>query len=128
MREQNKNFTMSPFELEWGNQTNLGRTVKISLWVPDYVTQSDLNIAMLDCLGSENYPLFLEESAEGLCAQTLHTGPYHEVKQTVDRIKHYVEDQGYNACIDQYKEIHTSHVSIGWPEKTNMIIRIPIVS
>lgn len=81
VREQNKNFTMSPFELEWGNQTKHGRTVKISLWVPDYVTQSDLNIAMLDRLrlGSGDYPLSLEESAEGLCAQTLHTGPYHEV-------------------------------------------------
>lgn len=126
VREQNKNFIMGPFELEWGKQSEYGRKVKISLWVPDYVTQSELMMAMSDRLGNDKYPLLLEESAEGMCAQTLHTGPYNEVNQTIEQIKLNVEDQGYTACIDKYKEIHNSHVSIGWPEKTNMIIRIPI--
>lgn len=127
VKEQNRNFIMSPFELEWGNQTEQGREVKVSLWVPDYVTQSELKVAMLDRLGSGEYPLYLEQSTEGLCAQLLHTGSYNEVNQTIERIKEYVDEQGYKANTNQYKEIHLSHVSIGWPEKTNMIIRIPIM-
>lgn len=126
VKEQNKNFTMSPFELQWGNHTEQGRAVKISLWVPDYVTQSELTIAMLDRLGSVDYPIKLEQSAEGLCAQTLHAGPYQKVNQTVEKVMKYIEEQGYEASSDQHKEIHLSHVSIGWPEKTNLIIRIPI--
>ncbi|WP_256757361.1 hypothetical protein [Cohnella sp. WQ 127256] len=127
VKEQNKNFVMSPFELEWGKQTEQGREMKVSLWVPDYVTQSELKIAMLDCLGSSEHPLYLEQSTEGLCGQLLHTGSYDEISQTIDRIKEYIEEQGYKANTNQYKEIHLSHVSIGWPEKTNMIIRIPIM-
>mgnify|MGYP002403774358 CR=1 FL=1 len=71
---------------------------------------------MVDRLGSDDYLLTLEESEAGMCAQTLHTGHYNEVGITVDIIKHYIEDQGYSGNYDQYKEIHMSHVSIGWPE------------
>ncbi|MBB6635293.1 hypothetical protein [Cohnella thailandensis] len=126
VREQYKNFIMSPFELEWGNQIDNGRQVKISMWVPQYVTHTELKAAMTDRLGSDNYPLSLEESKPGMCAQTLHTGHYNEVGRTIERIKHYIEDQGFRGDYHQYKEIHMSHVSIGWPEKTNLIIRVPI--
>lgn len=126
VREQNKNFIMSPFELEWGEQVENGRQVKISMWVPQYVTQTELKAAMVDRLGSDDYPLSLEESESGMCAQTIHTGHYNDVSSTVERIKEYIENQGYSGNCDKYKEIHMSHVSIGWPEKTNLIIRVPI--
>ena len=126
VKEQNRNFTMSPFELEWGGKTENGRRVKASLWVPDYVTDSELKTAMLDRLGRDDYPIFIEESNAGLCAQIWHTGQYDEVGSTLESIQRYIEERGYTGNFDSYKEIHMSHVNMGWPEKTSLIIRVSI--
>lgn len=126
VKEQNRNFIMSPFELEWGSTIENGRQVKVSQWVPDYVTESELKAAMLDRLGRDDYPIFIEESKAGMCVQVWHTGHYDEVGSTLESMRRYIEERGYAGNMDSYKEIHMSHASIGWPEKTSLIIRVPI--
>ncbi|WP_078551598.1 GyrI-like domain-containing protein [Bacillus alkalicellulosilyticus] len=125
-KELHKNFTMSPFELVWGEEINDGRVVHVGMWVPDYVTDDLLQRAMLTRLGDDSYPLQIEKIPAYQCVQVLHTGPYSLIHETVQHLGKFANEYGYQIIEEQAKEIHLSHVNIGFPEQTNLLLRIPV--
>ena len=100
--------------------------------LPDFVTRQDFDWAVetakkkkkLDCSSAE----FLTVE-EGLCVQSMHTGPFDDEPATVALMDAYLEQNGY--CIVLFEttsphEIYMSDARKVPPEKWKTVIRHPI--
>lgn len=68
----------------------------------------------------------LETMNEGLCAQTLHIGPYSEEPPTIVKLHTFIKESGYKLR-DKHREIYLNDMRRTAPEKLKTIIRQPIV-
>lgn len=68
----------------------------------------------------------LETFDEGLCAQTLHRGPYSSEAATVQRLHAWATERGYELR-GKHHEIYLSDPRRTAPEKLKTIIRQPIM-
>lgn len=62
---------------------------------------------------------------EGLCAQILHIGPFHEEGPTVAKVHTYIETHGYGLR-GKHHEIYLSDIRSAAPDKWRTVIRQPM--
>jgi len=97
---------------------------------PEAVTQELFNEATATLIkkkkGIQLPPdLRLETMHEGLCAQTLHTGPYSDEPPVIAHMHEWIKQQGYNLR-GKHREIYLSDMRRTAPEKLKTILRQPI--
>ena len=66
---------------------------------------------------------------EGCCVQCLHLGSYDDEPQTVEKMHHYIQENGYVLDITDQRYHHEIYLSDGRksdPTKMKTIIRHPI--
>ncbi len=66
-----------------------------------------------------------ESYAEGKAAQTLHVGPFSEEGPTVEKVHHFIEENGFQRR-GKHHEIYLSDIRRAAPEKWKTIIRQPV--
>lgn len=100
--------------------------------LPDFIKKNDFDWAAetaakkkkLDCSGAE----FLTVE-EGLCVQTMHTGPFDDEPETIALMDRYIADNGYEndfSDVRLHHEIYLSDARKAAPEKWKTVIRHPI--
>lgn len=62
---------------------------------------------------------------EGMCAQTIHVGPYDTVGTTVDAMYAWIAEHGYTPA-GRYHEIYMSDPNRTAPEKLRTLCRVPV--
>lgn len=79
---------------------------------------------------SEMLPkLRLEHFEEGLCVQTMHIGPYATEPATIERMRAFARENGYQDCIEKdrkHHEIYLSDPRKADPVKMKTVLRHPI--
>ena len=100
--------------------------------LPDFITKRDLDWAAetaakkkkLDCSKAE-----LLTIDEGLCVQIMHTGPFDNEPETVERMERYAAENGYESDFSDtrlHHEIYLSDARRIAPEKWKTVIRHPV--
>jgi len=67
----------------------------------------------------------LETFEEGMAAQVMHIGPYAAEKPTIDKLRAFIEDEGYRSR-GRHHEIYLGDPRRAAPDKLKTIIRQPI--
>ena len=100
--------------------------------LPDFVTKEDFQWAAEEASRKKKMDFSDAEFFrydEGLCVQCMHLGAYDDEPATVDRMRRFMEEQGYTLDItDQrmHHEIYLSDARKVAPEKLKTVIRHPI--
>ena len=100
--------------------------------LPDFVTRDDFEWAITEATWKKKQDFSKVEYLtydEGLCVQCMHIGPYDAEPATVEKMRQYMEEQGYVLDItDQryHHEIYLSDARRVAPEKLKTVIRNPI--
>ena len=101
--------------------------------LPDFVTKDDFDWAVAEAERREKMDFSKAEFLtydEGLCVQCLHIGSYDDEPSTVEKMRRYMEEQGYTLDISDQRlhhEIYLSDVRKVAPERLKTVIRHPIV-
>ncbi len=95
---------------------------------PDFIT-SQLVEEIIDAVKIKKNPVALplvrfEEFHEGLCAQTLHIGPFSEEGPTIERVHEFIDAKGERR--GKHHEIYLSDIRRADPAKWKTIIRQPM--
>ena len=102
---------------------------KLLIRVPDFVGDKQLDEARkaLRERGKEGDfdDVHLEEIDEGPCVQMLHVGPYEEEKRTIDAMKAFADEGGYEMHM-WHHEIYLSDPRRVPPERLKTILRQPV--
>jgi hypothetical protein len=72
----------------------------------------------------------LDHFEEGLCVQIMHIGPYATEPATVDRMKAFAQENGFNDNVGpngRHHEIYMSDPRKAAPEKMKTVLRHPVV-
>ncbi|SHG90063.1 GyrI-like domain-containing protein [Ferrimonas marina] len=111
-----------------GNRDNWRWTMMIMQ--PDLVDESLVEQAMAQVRAKKALPALplvrYAPYSEGLCAQTLHVGPFAEEGPTVARLHAYIEQQG-SQLRGKHHEIYLSDFRRTAPERLKTLIRQPMV-
>ena len=100
--------------------------------LPDFVTKADFDWAVQEATLKKKTDFSKVEfwtCDEGLCVQCMHAGPYDDEPATVERMRRFLEEQGYTLDINDQRlhdEIYLSDVRKTAPEKLKTVIRHPI--
>ena len=73
--------------------------------------------------------LHLAEFEEGLCVQTMHIGPYASEPATVERMRAFASENGYQDCVGlggKHHEIYLGDPRKADPAKLKTVLRHPI--
>ena len=70
--------------------------------------------------------LRLEPFQEGLCIQTMHTGPYDAEPATIEKMDAYAREQGYQMH-GKHHEIYLGNPMRGDPSKLKTLLRHPVM-
>ena len=96
---------------------------------PDFVTPKLFADSVKKAKAKKNPPGLelarLAPFAEGLCAQTVHVGPYSTESQTIALLDAFVKDHGYK-MVGKHHEIYMGDPRRAAPSKLRTIIRHPI--
>ncbi|MGE5602294.1 MAG: GyrI-like domain-containing protein [Nitrososphaerales archaeon] len=101
----------------------------LMILTPDVVTHDHFREA-IDQLNKKkpnplNANVRLERFREGLCVQALHVGPYATEPETLERMRHYAESQGY-ALRHGHHEIYMGDPRRAEPDKLKTVLRYPV--
>lgn len=95
---------------------------------PELIDKKLVNAAIQSLEKKKDLPALhkirFETYKEGLCAQTLHIGPFSEEGPTVARVHTVIEEQG--KLTGKHHEIYLSDIRKAAPEKWKTIIRQPM--
>jgi hypothetical protein len=95
---------------------------------PDFVPPDVIDQAIAELKLKKKLPgldrLRLESFTEGLCAQTLHIGPFSEEGPTIERVHNFIHEHG--ALSGKHHEIYLSDIRRADPAKWKTIIRQPM--
>jgi hypothetical protein len=95
---------------------------------PDFVPESTLHAAMAEVARKKNLPgvarLRIESFEEGLCAQTLHVGPFTEEGPVIERLHAHIE--ACAALRGRHHEIYLTDIRRAAPARWKTIIRQPM--
>ncbi len=95
----------------------------------DVVTDADLIQALAEAKRKKNPPALakirLETFAEGRAAQIMRGGPYTAEAPTVERLHHFIAEQGYERG-GRHHEIYLGDPRRSAPERLKTIIRQPV--
>ena len=100
--------------------------------LPDFVTKADFQWAIEEATRKKKTDFSKVEFLtyeEGLCVQCMHIGPYDDEPATVELMKKYAADNGYDIDITDaryHHEIYLSDARRCAPEKLKTVIRHPI--
>ncbi len=100
--------------------------------LPEFITEKDFAWAVesaqakrkLDCGAAEFLTI-----REGLCVQCMHTGPYDDEPETLDRMRAFTRSQGYIEDLTEerwHHEIYLSDPRRGDPAKMKTVLRHPV--
>ena len=96
---------------------------------PDIVTQALVQAAIAQVKIKKNLTaidkLKYESFHEGLCAQTLHLGPFSEEGPTVAKVHKFIDESG-NQLQGKHHEIYLSDIRRAAPENWKTVIRQPM--
>ena len=95
---------------------------------PDFVEAAVLHAAIAEVARKKALPvvrkLRLEAFTEGLCAQTLHVGPFTEEGPTIQRVHDFIAARA--ALAGKHHEIYLSDIRRADPRRWKTIIRQPM--
>ncbi|WP_455539105.1 GyrI-like domain-containing protein [Terrisporobacter sp.] len=100
--------------------------------LPDFVTIKDFEWAIKTATNKKKMDFSKVEFMtydEGLCVQCMHTGPYDNEPETVDKMRKFLEEEGYALDITDkryHHEIYLSDPRKCDASKVKTIIRHPI--
>ena len=72
----------------------------------------------------------LESFEEGLCAQTMHIGPYATEPATIERMRLFAVENGYRDCVGfggKHHEIYLGDPRKADPAKLKTVLRHPVI-
>lgn len=99
------------------------------LFQPDFISSADIDNAKAQLTKKKNVPglekVRYELFEEGLCAQTMHLGPYSAEKPTIELLHQEISMRGYSLR-GKHHEIYMGDVRKSAPEKLKTIIRQPV--
>jgi hypothetical protein len=124
-------FTLMPLEITWykTEREDHNWSWLAMMQVPDLINQNMFQTAITELKKrnrSVRIPLRLEELQQGTCIQTTHLGPYHQIDETVEKIKGYCKEHGYTIN-SPFREIYINQPFCNAPEKLQTIIRAEIM-
>jgi len=122
-------------ELWWADDMSTFITNDKSKWKrtmmimqPDVVKPDIIHTAIAGVKNKKDLPalsnLRLENFKEGLCAQTLHIGPFSEEGPTIQRVHEFIQSKANLSGKDH--EIYLSDIRRADPAKWKTIIRQPM--
>ncbi|MCP4184757.1 MAG: hypothetical protein GY761_15815 [Hyphomicrobiales bacterium] len=95
---------------------------------PDFITQAMVDEAVATVKAKKNpeaLPLLrFEAFDEGMCAQTLHIGPFSEEGPTIQRVHDFIDENSSRR--GKHHEIYLSDIRRAAPAKWKTIIRQPM--
>lgn len=96
---------------------------------PDFVTREMVKSATEDVMRKKNLPGVsssrFESFTEGVCAQTMHIGPFSEEGPTIEKVHQFIESCGCRR-IGKHHEIYLSDIRKANPAKWRTVIRQPM--
>ncbi len=96
---------------------------------PEFITLQMVEAAVTAVKNKKNLPALgkirFESYTEGKAGQILHIGPFSEEGPTIQRLHHFIEEQGYHLQ-GKHHEIYLSDIRKAAPEKWKTIIRQPV--
>lgn len=133
-------YVVPPLEGFWWQEgtEEIDYTEKSSFhWVsvirlPDFVTRADFSWAVETAAKKKNPDCSLAEFLtidEGLCVQSMHTGPFDDEPASVARMDGYLRQNGYAKDFSgtrRHHEIYLSDPRKTPPEKWRTVIRHPV--
>ena len=130
-------FVVPPLEgLWWGEGKNFDMRKKdewnwkIMIMQPSFITKAMVGDAIGQARQKKDSPAIdrvrFEQFHEGLCAQTMHIGPYSAEEGTITRVHEFIKENGYKFR-DKHHEIYMSDPRKVAPEKMKTVVRHPIV-
>lgn len=123
VRELGKNFSRMPLELTWQES---GDYFKVSMWVPEYISDDLLEVTMNDL--RQRYEIVNELSIslvkrqERNCAQLLHLGEYGHIEDSKQFLFDEIKAQGYTPK-GRPEEIYMNHPHCNPPDKLQILLR-----
>lgn len=131
-------YAVMPLEgLWWADDLSVFTTDDRSGWKwtmmilqPDFVEDALIDRAVAEVKRKKALPaigrLRLESFTEGLCAQTLHVGPFSEEGPTIERVHEYIRSR--SSLSGKHHEIYLSDIRRADPSRWRTIIRQPMTS
>lgn len=133
---QGINYAVMPLEgLWWSDDMSSFVNNARSKWKwtmmimqPHFVEGAVIQAAIEEVKRKKSLPtvdaLRLENFTEGLCAQTLHVGPFSEEGPTIQRVHDFIK--GRSALTGKHHEVYLSDIRRAAPAKWKTIIRQPM--
>ncbi|MFK7956294.1 MAG: GyrI-like domain-containing protein [Lysobacterales bacterium] len=134
---QEIDYAVMPLEgLWWSNDMSSFTTNDRSQWQwtmmmmqPDFVEEITIRSSIDQVRRKKALPaidaLRLEEFTEGLCAQTLHVGPFTEEGPTIARVHEFIQER--SELTGKHHEIYLSDIRRAAPSNWKTIIRQPML-
>lgn len=134
--KQRQDYVVMPLEgLWWADDMGAFTGGEKSKWnwtlmvmQPDFVEQELIYTAISEVEKKKALPalgkLRLETFTEGLCAQTLHVGPFSEEGPTIQRVHDFIAAR--SSLAGKHHEIYLSDIRRGNPANWKTIIRQPM--
>jgi hypothetical protein len=95
---------------------------------PPFVTAKIVADAVADVKKKKNSAalarLRFESLTEGICAQTLHIGPFSEEGPTIEKVHEFIRARG--KLVGKHHEIYLSDLRKAAPEKWKTVVRQPL--
>ncbi len=135
--DQQINYSVMPLEGLWWTDDPGNFSMKdkkawkwtLMIMQPEFVTPADVDKARAELALRKQLTklndLRLEAMTEGLCAQTLHIGPFNTEPPTIQKLHESIEEHGYKLR-GKHREIYLNDMRRTAPEKLKTIIRQPV--
>jgi hypothetical protein len=134
-RNLNYQFKLMPLEIIWSEGESQKEDRNPIQWqwtammqLPDIIDESMFNEAIIELeqrKRSVKVPVRFETVEQGLCAQILHMGSYHEIDRTLETLYAHLDKNGYQPR-GKRREIYINQPFCNPPEKLQTIVRLPI--
>lgn len=133
-------YVVPPLEGLWWQKGNTGIDFQHKEqfeWIsmirlPEFVTKEEFNWALTEAGRKKQLDVTKAEFFtyhEGLCVQCMHIGPYEKEAETILRMEHFAQEEGYTLDLSQnrfHHEIYLTDVRKCKPENWKTVIRLPL--
>lgn len=99
---------------------------KVSMWVPEYITEDLFEVTMTDLRERydfvKNLSISLNSRQERKCAQLLHFGEYSHIESSKQYLLEEINAKGYSPT-GRLEEIFMNHPHCNPPDKLQILLR-----